>query len=106
MEWWILGAAGLLETAWAVALKASQGLSRFWPSLLCALAMLGSVLLLGLAMRALPLGTAYAVWTGIGAAGAALVGMLFFQEPATAWRLACIGLILAGTLGLKLGQGH
>ncbi len=102
MNWFILLVAGLLEVGWAVGLKYSAGFTRPWPSALTALAMLGSVLLLGLALRSLPLGTAYAVWTGIGTVGTALFGMLVLGEPASAARLLCIVLIVAGIAGLKL----
>ncbi|MES2152023.1 MAG: quaternary ammonium compound efflux SMR transporter SugE [Pseudomonadota bacterium] len=102
MTWMILIAAGLLEVAWAVGLKYTAGFTRLGPSLFTLIAMAGSVALLGLAMRQLPLGTAYAVWTGIGTVGTALAGMLLLGEPAGALRLACIGLIVAGIAGLKV----
>jgi quaternary ammonium compound-resistance protein SugE len=102
MTWLILFAAGLLEVAWAVGLKYTEGFTRLGPSLFTLAAMAGSVLLLGLAMRHLPLGTAYAVWTGIGTVGTAVMGMVLLGEPAGALRLGCIGLIVAGILGLKL----
>ncbi len=102
MNWWILLIAGLLEVAWAVGLKYSAGFTRPWPSAFTAAAMLGSVLLLGLALRGLPLGTAYAVWTGIGTIGTVLFGILALGEPAGAARLLCIGLIVAGIAGLKI----
>lgn len=100
--WVILIAAGLLETGWAIGLKYSDGFSKPVPSLLTALSMVVSLVLLGLALRSLPVGTAYAVWTGIGTVGTALLGIVLFGDPATALRLACIGLIVAGILGLKL----
>jgi quaternary ammonium compound-resistance protein SugE len=102
MAWLILVVAGLFEIGWAVGLKYTEGLTRFWPSVGTVTAMVVSVGLLGLAMRTLPVGTAYAVWTGIGALGTVVLGMLLFGEPATVLRLACVGLILAGIVGLKL----
>lgn len=100
--WLILILAGLLETVWAVGLRYSEGFTRLWPSIVTGAAMIGSVWLLAQAVKVLPLGTAYAVWTGIGAAGAVIWGILFFNEPATALRLFCIALILGGIVGLKL----
>ena len=102
MAWGILFAAGLFEIGWAVGLKYSQGFTRLWPSLATVGAMAVSLGLLGLALRTLPLGTAYAVWTGIGAVGTVLLGVVLFGESASAARLACVGLIVAGILGLKL----
>jgi quaternary ammonium compound-resistance protein SugE len=102
MTWFILFVAGLLEVGWAVGLKYTEGFTRLLPSVLTAVAMAGSVILLGIAMRNLPLGTAYAVWTGIGTVGTAIAGMILLGEPAGALRLGCIGLIVAGILGLKL----
>jgi quaternary ammonium compound-resistance protein SugE len=102
MEWTMLAVAGLFEVAWAVGLKYTEGFSRWWPSVGTALAMVVSVVLLALAMRTLPVGTAYAVWTGIGAVGTALLGIALFGEPATFARLGCIALIVAGIVGLKL----
>ena len=102
MAWIFLTIAGLFEIGWAVGLKYTDGFSRPLPSALTVLAMLGSFWLLSLALRSIPLGTAYAVWTGIGAVGTAALGILLFAEPASALRLACIGLIVAGILGLKL----
>jgi quaternary ammonium compound-resistance protein SugE len=102
MTWFILFIAGLLEVAWAVGLKYTEGFTRLAPSLFTAAAMAGSVFLLGLAMRHLPLGTAYAVWTGIGTVGTAIAGMVMLGEPAGALRIGCIALIVAGILGLKL----
>jgi quaternary ammonium compound-resistance protein SugE len=100
--WLLLFLAGLLEVAWAVGLKYSAGFTRLTPSVLTIVAMIGSVGLLGLALRGLPLGTAYAIWTGIGTVGTAIFGIVMFGEPADAPRLVCIGLIVAGILGLKL----
>ena len=102
MSWLILLAAGLLEVVWAVGLKYTEGFTKLVPSALTLLAMVASVLLLGIAMRNLPLGTAYAVWTGIGTVGTAIAGMLLLGEPAGALRLGCIGLIVLGIAGLKL----
>jgi quaternary ammonium compound-resistance protein SugE len=102
MNWVYLVIAGLLEVAWAVGLKYTAGFTRLMPSLWTLAAMLGSVGLLGLALRALPLGTAYAIWTGIGTVGTAVFGMIMLGEPAGALRLLSIGLIVAGIVGLKL----
>lgn len=102
MSWVYLLAAGLLEIVWAVGLKYTQGFTKLGPSVFTLVAMAGSVGLLGLALRHLPLGTAYAVWTGIGTVGTAIAGMVILGEPAGAMRLACIALIVAGILGLKL----
>ncbi len=102
MTWLILFVAGLLEVAWAVGLKYTAGFTRLGPSVFTVVSMAGSVFLLGLAMRQLPLGTAYAVWTGIGTVGTAIAGMVLLGEPAGALRLACIAMIVAGILGLKL----
>ena len=102
MSWIFLFFAGLFEVGWAIGLKYTEGFSRLVPSVLTLGAMAGSVILLGLALKSLPIGTAYAVWTGIGAVGTATLGIILFGEPATALRLACIGLIVAGIVGLKL----
>lgn len=102
MAWIYLFAAGLLEIAWAVGLKYTQGFTKLGPSVLTLVSMAGSVGLLGLALRHLPLGTAYAIWTGIGTVGTAIAGMILLGEPAGALRLMCIALIVAGILGLKL----
>lgn len=102
MAWVVLVIAGLFEIGWAIGLKYTEGFTRPWPTVGTVLAMLVSVALLGLAMRTLPVGTAYAVWTGIGAVGTVVLGIVLFGEPATAARLACVGLILAGIVGLKL----
>ncbi|WP_068030452.1 quaternary ammonium compound efflux SMR transporter SugE [Rhodoplanes sp. Z2-YC6860] len=102
MAWAILVIAGLLEVGWAIGLKYTEGFTRLVPSALTLGAMLASIVLLGLALKALPVGTAYAVWTGIGAVGTAALGIYLFGEPATAARLASIGLIVAGIVGLKL----
>ncbi|MGY3446065.1 MULTISPECIES: quaternary ammonium compound efflux SMR transporter SugE [unclassified Bradyrhizobium] len=102
MAWAILFTAGLLEIGWAIGLKYTEGFSRLVPSVLTLAAMAGSVLLLGLALKTLPIGTAYAVWTGIGAVGTATLGIILLGEPATAMRLASIALIVSGIVGLKL----
>jgi quaternary ammonium compound-resistance protein SugE len=102
MAWINLLIAGLLEIVWAVGLKYSDGFSRLWPSVFTIIAMIGSFIFLTAALKTLQVGTAYAIWTGIGAAGTAVMGILLFSEPATAIRLLCIALILAGILGLKL----
>jgi quaternary ammonium compound-resistance protein SugE len=102
MSWIILIIAGLLEVGWAVGLKHTAGFTRLWPSVFTLVTMAGSVGMLGLALRSLPLGTAYAVWTGIGTVGTAVFGMLMLGEPAGALRLLSIGLIVAGIVGLKL----
>lgn len=101
MNWIILIIAGLLEVAWAVGLKYSQGFSRPWVTALTIGLMLGSFVLLAQALRTIPVGTGYAVWTGIGAAGTAIVGMLVLHESRDALRLACLGLIILGAVGLK-----
>ena len=101
MAWVTLFVAGVLEIAWAVGLKYTNGFTRLWPTVGTAIALVASFALLGLAARTLPIGTAYAVWTGIGAAGTALLGLWLFQEPVTTLRLFSIGLILAGVVGLK-----
>jgi quaternary ammonium compound-resistance protein SugE len=105
MHWVVLFFAGLFEIAWAVGLKYTEGFTRLWPTVGTAAALVASMGLLGVALRALPLGTAYAVWTGIGSVGTALLGIVLFREPATAMRLLCIGLIVAGIVGLKLATG-
>jgi len=102
MNWIYLIIAGLLEVAWAVGLKYTAGFTRLWPSVFTLATMAGSVGMLGVALRTLPLGTAYAVWTGIGTVGTAVFGMAMMGEPAGALRLLSIGLIVAGIVGLKL----
>ncbi|WP_448188677.1 quaternary ammonium compound efflux SMR transporter SugE [Azospirillum sp. sgz301742] len=102
MAWVYLLIAGLFETGWAIGLKYTEGFSRLWPSLLTLAAMAVSFLFLSLALKTLPVGTGYAVWTGIGAVGTVILGIVLFGEPASLARLACIGLIVAGILGLKL----
>ncbi|WP_257168629.1 multidrug efflux SMR transporter [Bradyrhizobium sp. SRS-191] len=102
--WLALLAAGLLEIVWALGLKHSDGLTRFWPSLGTVVAILLSFAMMSLALRSLPFGTAYAVWTGIGAAGSIVVGMWLYSEPADPVRLLCLTLIIAGMVGLKLNS--
>jgi quaternary ammonium compound-resistance protein SugE len=102
MNWTLLLIAGLLEVAWAIGLKYTEGFTRFWPSLGTAAAMLASVGLLGIAMRSLPVGTAYAVWVGVGAVGTVALGIVLFGESASLPRLLSVGLIVAGIIGLKL----
>lgn len=103
--WLLLLAAGLLEVVWAIGLKYTEGFSRITPSVITIAAMIGSVWLLAIALKSIPVGTGYAVWTGIGAVGTAILGIVLFNEAATAARLACIGLIVAGIFGLKLVSG-
>jgi quaternary ammonium compound-resistance protein SugE len=102
MSWMLLVLAGLFEIGWAIGLKYTQGFTRLVPSLLTAASMVVSLGLLGLALKDLPIGTAYAVWTGIGAVGTAVLGILLFGESAAVARLVCIGLIVSGIVGLKL----
>ena len=104
MGWIYLLLAGLFEIGWALGLKLSEGFTRPWPTALTAVSLLLSMGLLGLALRTLPLGTAYAVWTGIGAVGIAIIGMLWFGDGVTWARVLCIGLIVAGIVGLKLSS--
>ena len=101
MAWVVLFIAGLCEIAWAVGLKYTDGFTRLWPTLFTGVSLVASMALLGLAVKSLPLGTAYAVWTGIGAVGAVILGIVLFKEPATVARLVCVGLIVSGILGLK-----
>lgn len=102
MNWCILFLAGLFEVAWAMGLKYSDGFSRLWPSLFTAVSMLVSVLLLGYAMRTLPVGTSYSVWVGVGAAGTVILGIILLEEPVTAGRLFSIALIVLGIIGLRI----
>ncbi len=102
MNWFILVAAGLFEVGWAIGLKYTEGFTRLWPSLGTALGMVVSLGLLGVAMKSLPVGTAYAIWVGVGAVGTAILGIVLFHEPANAARLLSLALILAGIIGLKL----
>jgi quaternary ammonium compound-resistance protein SugE len=102
MAWIVLVMAGLFEVAWAIGLKYTEGFTRPIPSALTLAAMVASVVLLGIAMKSLPVGTAYAVWVGVGAVGTAILGIVLFAEPATAGRLLSLALIVAGIIGLKL----
>lgn len=102
MTWIILIIAGLLEVTWAVGLKYTHGFTKLMPTLWTLTAMLGSIGMLGLALRSLPLGTAYAIWTGIGTVGTVIYGIVALNEPASAVRLACIAMIVGGIIGLKL----
>lgn len=102
MAWVVLILAGLFEVGWAVALKYTHGFTRLWPTVAFGLSMAVSLYLLGVALRSLPLGTAYTVWTGVGAVGTVVLGIVLFGEQASAGRLVCIGLIIAGIVGLKL----
>jgi quaternary ammonium compound-resistance protein SugE len=106
MAWTLLFIAGLFEVGWAIGLKYTDGFSRPWPSVLTVAAMIASVACLALALKTIPVGTGYAVWTGIGAVGTAILGIVLFAESASAARLACIGLIVAGIVGLKLVSGE
>lgn len=101
MDWIILFIAGLFETAWAIGLKYTDGFTRLWPSVGTLVAMVISVVLLGYAMKSLPVGTAYAVWTGIGAVGTVILGIVLFSEPVNVGRVISIALIIAGIIGLK-----
>jgi quaternary ammonium compound-resistance protein SugE len=102
MAWIILFLAGLLEIGWAIGLKYTEGFTKLVPTVLTGASIVASVVLLGIAVRTLPLGTAYAIWTGIGTVGTVILGIVLFAEPATAVRLGCIALIVAGIAGLKL----
>ncbi len=102
MPWFLLFVAGLLEVCWAIGLKYTEGFTRVVPTTLTLAAMAGSMFLLGLAMKSLPVGTSYAVWVGVGAVGTAILGIVLFDEPASVGRLASLGLIVAGIVGLRL----
>ena len=106
MAWFLLVGAGLLEIVWAFALKISEGFTRFWPSAIAVVAAIISIVMLSLALRSLPVGTAYAVWVGIGAVGVALAGIIFLGESASFARLALLALILIGIVGLRLVEGE
>lgn len=106
MAWVYLVLAGLFEIGWAVGLKYTYGFTRLWPSVLTSLSMALSLALLSIALRTLPLGTAYAMWTGIGAVGTVILGIVLFDEPASVARITCAGLIVAGIVGLKLTAAH
>ncbi len=105
MAWIYLLLAGLFEVVWAIGLKYTDGFSRLWPSVGTLAAMAVSIVLLAMAVKTLPVGTAYAVWTGIGALGAVALGIVLFGDPATPMRLACVALVLVGIVGLKLTAG-
>jgi len=102
MAWFILIIAGLLETAWAIGLAYTHGFTRLWPSVFTLVALAASMYLLAVAVRTLPIGTAYAVWVGIGAAGTAVLGIVLLKEPVTAWRIFFLLLLLVSIVGLKL----
>ena len=102
MAWLLVIVAGLLEVGWAIGLKYTEGFTRTWPSLGTAFAMVASIVLLGIAMKSLPVGTAYAVWVGVGAVGTAVLGVVLLGEAASPARVASIALIVAGIVGLKL----
>ena len=102
MSWVILVIAGLFEVGWAVGLKYTDGFTRLWPSLATLASMIISLWLLGIAMKSLPMGTAYAVWVGVGAVGTVILGIVLLGEPANPGRLISVGLIVAGIIGLKL----
>lgn len=102
MSWVYLFVAGLLEIVWAIGLKYTVGFTKLVPSAITLCAMVASIWFLALALRSIPVGTGYAVWTGIGATGTAILGIVLFAEPATAARLICIGVIVAGIIGLKV----
>ena len=104
MAWVILCVAGLFEVGWAIGLKYTEGLSRLWPTVWTALAMIISLWLLGLAMKSLPVGTAYSVWVGVGAVGTVILGIVLLDEPANTSRLVSVALIVAGIIGLKLAS--
>ncbi|KQZ26816.1 quaternary ammonium compound efflux SMR transporter SugE [Duganella sp. Root1480D1] len=106
MHWIVLLLAGLLEVVWAVGLKYTEGFTKLLPSAVTLAAMAGSVILLGLALRALPLGTAYAIWTGIGTVGTVIWGIMMLNEPASVARLVCIAMIVLGIAGLKILSPH
>jgi quaternary ammonium compound-resistance protein SugE len=105
MAWFVLFGAGLCEVGWAVGLKYSEGFTRPVPTVLTGVCLVASMILLAWAMKTLPLGTAYTIWTGIGAVGAITLGVVLFKEPLTAPRVICLSLILAGIVGLKLFGG-
>lgn len=101
MAWTCLLVAALFEIGWAIGLKYTHGFTKLWPTVMTITAMIGSVFLLALAVRTIPIGTGYAIWTGIGAVGTATLGIILFAEPVTAWRVVCLLLIVAGIFGLK-----
>lgn len=105
MPWIYLLVAGLLEVVWAIGLKYTEGFTRLWPSVITGSAMAASIVLLAMAVKTLPIGTAYAIWTGIGAVGAVILGIVLFGDSASPLRLACVGLVVLGMVGLKLTGG-
>ncbi|MBE6069587.1 MAG: quaternary ammonium compound efflux SMR transporter SugE [Clostridium lundense] len=106
MQWLFLVLAGILEMGWAIGLKYSQGFTRLVPSIFTILGMIASFYFLSLSLKDLPLGTAYAIWTGIGTVGTVILGIILFKEPVSATRVICIGFIIAGIVGLKLVSPH
>jgi quaternary ammonium compound-resistance protein SugE len=106
MDWTFLVLAGLLEVGWAVGLKFTDGFTRLWPSVFTLATLAASMLFLALAVRTIPIGTGYAVWTGIGAAGTAILGIALFNESADGARLVFIAIVLLGLVGLKVTSGH
>ena len=104
MVWFVLVLAGLLEVGWAIGLKYTEGFTRLWPTVGTVGSMIISIALLGLAMKSLPVGTAYAIWVGVGAVGTAILGIVLFGDSANIWRLISLGLIVAGIIGLKLAS--
>lgn len=104
MVWLVLVLAGLLEVGWAIGLKYTEGFTRLWPTVGTVGSMVISIALLGIAMKSLPVGTAYAIWVGVGAVGTAILGIVLFGDSANVWRLLSLGLIVAGIIGLKLAS--
>ncbi|OAT66705.1 molecular chaperone [Mycobacteroides immunogenum] len=104
MVWFVLVLAGLLEVGWAIGLKYTEGFTRLWPTVGTVGSMIISIALLGIAMKSLPVGTAYAIWVGVGAVGTAILGIVLFGDSANIWRLLSLGLIVAGIIGLKLAS--
>lgn len=104
MVWLVLVFAGLLEVGWAIGLKYTEGFTRLWPTVGTVGSMIISIALLGIAMKSLPVGTAYAIWVGVGAVGTAVLGIVLFGDSANVWRLLSLGLIVAGIIGLKLAS--
>lgn len=104
MSWFILFLAGLLEIVWVIGLKYTEGFTRFWPTIATVISLVVSIFLLGIAVRTLPVGTAYAVWVGIGAVGTAILGIVLFNEPADSFKMVSLGFICAGIVGLKLAS--
>ena len=104
MAWFLLFLAGIFEIVWAIGLKYSEGFSKLWPSVITVIAMVSSIYLLALALKELPIGVAYSIWTGIGAVGTLIVGILYFGDSASIWRLLSASLIVIGIVGLKLAH--